>query len=64
MEKGAIQKLASPWASTVVLVRRKDGSIRFCVDLRKLNARTIKDAYSLPHIEESLDFLNGAQIFT
>ena len=48
----------------MVLVRKKDGSLRFCIDLRKLNGRTIKDAYSLPHIEESLDCLNGAQIFT
>ena len=64
MEIGAIQKSASPWASAVVLVRKKDGSLRFCIVLRKLNARTVKDAYSLPHIEESLDCLNGAQIFT
>ena len=64
MEIRAIQKLASPWASAVVQVRKKDGSLRFCIDLRKLNARTIKDAYSLPHIEESLDCLNEAQIFT
>ena len=54
----------SPWASPVVLVRQKDGSLRFCIDLRKLNLRTIKDAYSLPQIEESLDCLNGAVIFT
>ena len=53
-----------PWASAVVLVRKRDGSLRFYIDLRKLNARTIKDVYSLPCIEESLDCLNGAQIFT
>ena len=56
--------MASPWASAVVLVRKKDGSLRFCIDLRKLNARTIKDVYSLLCIEESLDCLNGAQIVT
>ena len=49
--------------SPVVLVKKKDSSLRFCIDLRKLNARTIKDAYSLPRIEESLDCLNGASIF-
>ena len=48
IEVSAIQKSSSPWASAVVLVRKKDGSLRFCIDLRKLNARTIKDAYSLP----------------
>ena len=64
IEVGAIRKLSSPWASAVVLVRKKDGSLRFCIDLRKLNARTIKDAYSLPHIDETLDCLGGATIFT
>ena len=48
----------------LVLVRKKDGALRFCIDLRKLNERTIKDAYSLPRIEDSLDVLNGSCIFT
>ena len=61
---GAIRKSQSPWASAVVLVRKKDGSLRFCIDLRKLNERTIKDAYSLPRIEDSLDTLNGAIQFS
>ena len=60
----AIRCSNSPWASPVVLVRKKDGSLRFCIDLRKLNAQTVKDAYSLPHIEDTLDSLNGACIFT
>ena len=47
----------------VVLVQRKDGKSRFCIDPRKLNARTIKDAHSLPQIEETLDCLNGAEWF-
>ena len=64
LEIGAISKSKSPWTSAVVLVRKEDGSLRFCIDLRKLNARTVKDAYSLPRIEETLDCLNGAQWFT
>ena len=64
MEIGAIQNSASPSASAVAVVRKKDGSLRFCIHLRKLSAKTMNDVYSLPHIEESLDCLNGAQIFT
>ena len=64
IEVGAICKSNSPWASAVVLVREKDGSLRFCIDLRKLNAQTIKDAYSLPRINETLDCLGGATIFS
>ena len=64
LEIGAIRKSQSPWASAVVLVHKKDGALRFCIDLRKLNARTIKDAQTLPQIEESLDSLCGAVIFT
>ena len=60
---GATHKLSSPWASAIVLVRKKDGSLRFCIDLCRLNTRTIKDAYSLPHIDETLDCLGGATIF-
>ena len=64
LDIGAITKLHSPCASAVVLVQKKDGSPRFCIDLRKLNNPTIKDAYSLPHIDETLDSLQGSQWFS
>ena len=55
LDIGAIRCSCSPWASAVVFVWKKDGSLRFCIDLRHLNSHTIKDAYSLPRIEGSLD---------
>ena len=64
LKVGAIQKSGSPWTSSVVLVWKKDGSLRFCIDLWKFNTRMIRDAYSLPRIKESFDFLNGVCIFT
>ena len=64
LDIGSIQKSDSPWASAVVLVQKKDGSLRFCIDLKKLNNWTIKDAYLLPHINETLDSLQGSQWFS
>ena len=59
LDIGAIHRSTSPWASPVVLVCKKDGSLWFCINLRKLNNQTIKDAQSLPRIEDSLDCLDG-----
>ena len=64
LDLGAIRPSNSPWVSAIVLVRKKDGRLRFCIDLRRLNNRTVKDAYSLPRIEFILDSLGGAQIFS
>ena len=64
LDIGHIRKLHSPWASAVVLVWEKDSSLRFCIDLRKLNNQTIKDAYSLPHIDETCDSLQGSKWFS
>ena len=63
LDLGAIRPSNSPWASAIVLVKKKDGRLRFCIDLRRLNNRTVKDAYILPKIESILDSLIGANIF-
>ena len=62
--RGVIRPSKSPWSSPVVLVGKKDGSTRFCVDFRKVNAVTRKDVYPLPRIDETLDTLGGARYFT
>ena len=64
LDKGVIEPSDSPWASPVVLVRKKDGSLRYCIDYRKLNSITIKDSYPLPRIDESLDSLSKTQYFS
>ena len=63
-EKGVIEPTSSPWASPTVLVQKKDGTVRFCVDYRRLNELTVKDAFPLPRIDETLDSLGGAKWFT
>ena len=64
LDIGAIHRSTSPWASPVVLVCKKDGSLKFCIDLRKLNNQTITNAQSLSRIEDSPNCLDGAAIFT
>jgi hypothetical protein len=64
LEAGIIRRSHSPWASNVVLVRKKTGALRMCVDFRQLNQRTVKDSYALPRIEEMLDYLSGSKYFS
>ena len=63
-KQGLIERSHSPWSSALVLVRKKDGSLRCCVDYRALNEATVKDSYPLPRIDDTLDALVGAKWFT
>ncbi|KAL5011242.1 hypothetical protein ScPMuIL_011676 [Solemya velum] len=64
LANGTVVPSNSDWASPVVLVRKKDGGVRWCIDYRRMNDVTTKDSYPLPNIEECLDTLAGASIFS
>ena len=61
---GHIRPSKSPFASSIVLVKKKDGTLRMCIDYRVLNKRTIKNRYPIPCIDELIDELHGAFYFT
>ena len=64
LRQGIVRHSTSPYASPIVIVQKKTGEIRLCVDYRELNARTRRDAYPLPRIDETLDALSGAKWFS
>ena len=63
-DKNIIRESSSPWAAPIVLVEKKDGSMRLCIDYRKLNAVTKPDAYPLPRVDDTLDSLAGCSLFS
>lgn len=61
LQLGVVEPCESPWSSPVLLTPKKDGKLRFCLDSRKLNSVTRKDAYKLPYVSEILDNLKNAK---
>ena len=64
LDGGAIRPSKSPWCKAIVLVRKKDGTLRFCIDFRKLNARTKKVSFPLPRMQETMESMVGARFFS
>jgi len=63
LEKGLIQPSVSPWKAPILFVKKKDGTLRFCMDYRELNRVTVKNKYPLPRIDDLVDQLASATVF-
>ena len=64
LANGAIQPSRSPYGAPVVFIKKKDGELRMCIDYRALNKITIKNKYPIPRIDDLMDQIHGAQVFS
>ena len=64
LEKGLIRPSTSPWGAPVLFVRKKDGTLRLCIDYRELNKVTVKNKYPLPRIDDLFDQLEGSSVYS
>ena len=64
LDRGAIRLSQSPWCNAVVLVPKKDGGLRFCINFRKMNNQTKKDVFPLPRMQETMESMVGARFFS
>ena len=64
LNRGIIRPSTSPWASPIILVKKKDETDRLIVDFGRLKSVTLKDSYPLPRIEDALDAVNGTKYFS
>ena len=64
LDKGFIRLNVSPWGALVLFVKKKNGSLRLCIDYRELNKVTVKSKYPLPRIDDLFDQLQGASVFS
>ena len=64
VNKGFVRPSTSPWGAPVLFVKKKDGSMRLCIDCRELNKVTIRNQYPLPRIDDLFDQLQGAKVFS
>lgn len=64
LKQGIIQPSTSPWSSPIVLVTKKNGKVRPCIDYRLLNAKTKNDAFPVPRTQDCLDAVSGSKIFS
>ena len=64
LNKGFIRPSTSPWGGPVLFVKKKDGSLRLCIDYRQLNRATIRNQYPLPRIDELFDQLQGSRVYS